>query len=220
MNTIPPRSTGHTLWTRLQVNYAHSTTLPNPSDIGKVSLDRPKWSATPIILAKDYIMPYDGLLIGFTDKGITPRGYIEVWVTIGDQSLSKKIRAKFLVIDHKSAYNVILGRPTLNCLEVGVSTPHLSMKSLVGPHGLHKESTTSPFGGGQLTSPEAWTTSPLVSNTSSTRQVAISLPSDDDRYFTGQVANNDPLWPKFCYPAEWEPYPIRSTLMPELAYKP
>ncbi|KAF1891331.1 hypothetical protein Lal_00016962 [Lupinus albus] len=42
------------------------------------------------------LMPYDGLLIGFTGERITPRGYIEVCATIGDQSLSKTIKATWI----------------------------------------------------------------------------------------------------------------------------
>jgi hypothetical protein len=35
---------------------------------------------------------------------------------------------KFLVVDGRSAYNVILGRPALNELKAVTSTPHLCMK--------------------------------------------------------------------------------------------
>jgi hypothetical protein len=36
--------------------------------------------------------------------------------------------AKFLLVDHPSAYNAILGRMALNELKAITSTPHLKMK--------------------------------------------------------------------------------------------
>ncbi|XP_019429441.1 PREDICTED: uncharacterized protein LOC109337036 [Lupinus angustifolius] len=76
------------------------------------------------------LLPYDGQLVGFSDQGITPRGYVEIWLTIGDHPMSRTVQTKFLVVQCDSAYNAIIGRPTLNRLEAIVSTPHLCMKFL------------------------------------------------------------------------------------------
>ncbi|CAL0331301.1 unnamed protein product [Lupinus luteus] len=76
------------------------------------------------------LQPYDGQLVGFSGQGITPRGYVEVWLTIGDHPLSRTIQTRFLVVHCESAYNAIVGRPTLNRLKAIVSTPHLCMKFL------------------------------------------------------------------------------------------
>ncbi|CAL0328659.1 unnamed protein product [Lupinus luteus] len=76
------------------------------------------------------LQPYDGQLVGFSRQGITPRGYVEVWLTIGDHPLSRTIQTRFLVVHCESAYNAIVGRPTLKRLKAIVSTPHLCMKFL------------------------------------------------------------------------------------------
>ncbi|XP_019418534.1 PREDICTED: uncharacterized protein LOC109329312 [Lupinus angustifolius] len=76
------------------------------------------------------LLPYDGQLVGFSGQGITPRGYVEIWLTINDHPMSRTVQTKFLVVQCDSAYNAIIGRPTLNRLEVIVSTPHLCMKFL------------------------------------------------------------------------------------------
>ncbi|XP_019430743.1 PREDICTED: uncharacterized protein LOC109338065 [Lupinus angustifolius] len=76
------------------------------------------------------LLPYDGQLVGFSGQGITPRGYIEIWLTIGDHPMSRTVPTKFLVVQCDSAYNAIIGHPTWNRLEAVVSTPHLCMKFL------------------------------------------------------------------------------------------
>ncbi|XP_019434088.1 PREDICTED: uncharacterized protein LOC109340804 [Lupinus angustifolius] len=76
------------------------------------------------------LLPYDGQLVGFSGQRITPRGYVEIWQTIGDHPMSRTVQTKFLVVQCDSAYNAIIGRPTLNRLEAIVSTPHLCMKFL------------------------------------------------------------------------------------------
>jgi len=47
---------------------------------------------------------------------------------------AKTIPARFLVVDYLQAYNVILGRPTLNATRAIVSIRHLAMK-LIGDQG-------------------------------------------------------------------------------------
>ncbi|XP_019432174.1 PREDICTED: uncharacterized protein LOC109339215 [Lupinus angustifolius] len=76
------------------------------------------------------LLPYDGQLVGFSGQGITPRGYVEIWLTIGDHPMSRTVQTKFLVVQCDSAYNAIIGRPTLNRLGAIVSTPHLCIKFL------------------------------------------------------------------------------------------
>ncbi|XP_019429591.1 PREDICTED: uncharacterized protein LOC109337139, partial [Lupinus angustifolius] len=76
------------------------------------------------------LLPYDGQLVGFSGQGITPRGYVEIWLTFGDHPMSRTVQTKFLVVQCNSAYNNIIGRPTLNRLGAIVSTPHLYMKFL------------------------------------------------------------------------------------------
>ncbi|XP_019462944.1 PREDICTED: uncharacterized protein LOC109361867 [Lupinus angustifolius] len=37
------------------------------------------------------LLPYDGQWVKFSGQGITPRGYVEIWLTIGDHPLSRTV---------------------------------------------------------------------------------------------------------------------------------
>ncbi|XP_019460097.1 PREDICTED: uncharacterized protein LOC109359857 [Lupinus angustifolius] len=51
------------------------------------------------------LLPYDGQLVGFSGQGFTPRGYVEIWLTISDHPMSRTVQTKFLVVQCDSAYN-------------------------------------------------------------------------------------------------------------------
>ncbi|KAL0455314.1 UNVERIFIED_CONTAM: hypothetical protein Slati_0870600 [Sesamum latifolium] len=53
---------------------------------------------------------------------------ISLPLTLGTIPLRKSCLLKFLVVDIPSAYNVILGRPTLNAFRVIISTYHIKIK--------------------------------------------------------------------------------------------
>ena len=78
--------------------------------------------------APDDLLPFSGDLVGFTGARILPAGYVEARVTLGESPLYKSVTVKFLVVDCPSAYNIILGRPSLNNFGAVVSTPHLTLK--------------------------------------------------------------------------------------------
>ncbi|XP_061364523.1 uncharacterized protein LOC133307959 [Gastrolobium bilobum] len=63
--------------------------------------------------------------IGFTGECVQPKGTIEIWVTFEVMPLARTIKVHFYVIEYASAYNVILGRPTIVALKVIISMPHL-----------------------------------------------------------------------------------------------
>lgn len=69
-------------------------------------------------------------LVGFGGTKVFPVGTITLLVTIGTypQQLTKEIT--FLVINYSSAYNAIIGRPTLNAWRVATFTYHLLVKFL------------------------------------------------------------------------------------------
>ncbi|XP_061336886.1 uncharacterized protein LOC133283967 [Gastrolobium bilobum] len=67
-------------------------------------------------------------LIGFTGECVQPKGTIEMWVTFGNLPLAQTIKVKFYVIEYASAYNIILGRPTIAALKAIISIPHLLKK--------------------------------------------------------------------------------------------
>lgn len=70
------------------------------------------------------------LLVGFSgNKRDIPEGFIILPVVFGsDPSINYWKGVEFLVVKSLSAFNVIIGRPTLHALDVVVSTKHLKMK--------------------------------------------------------------------------------------------
>ncbi|KAL0446462.1 UNVERIFIED_CONTAM: hypothetical protein Slati_1774100 [Sesamum latifolium] len=73
----------------------------------------------------------DTSLYGFAGEVVQPRGMISLPLTLGTTPLRTTCLLKFLVVDILSAYNVILGRPTLNAFQAVISTYHMKIKFLV-----------------------------------------------------------------------------------------
>ncbi|KAL0434144.1 UNVERIFIED_CONTAM: hypothetical protein Slati_2748700 [Sesamum latifolium] len=67
-------------------------------------------------------------LYGFAGEVVHPRGMVSLSLTMGVGVTRKTCMLKFLVVDVPSAYNVILGRPTLNAFQAGISTYHIKIK--------------------------------------------------------------------------------------------
>ncbi|KAL0453020.1 UNVERIFIED_CONTAM: hypothetical protein Slati_1280100 [Sesamum latifolium] len=73
----------------------------------------------------------DTSLYGFDGEVLHPRGMISLPLTLGTSPLRKTCLLKFLVVDIPLAYNVILGRPTLNAFRAMISTYHMKIKFLM-----------------------------------------------------------------------------------------
>ncbi|XP_009419888.2 uncharacterized protein LOC103999771 [Musa acuminata AAA Group] len=67
-------------------------------------------------------------LTGFTGDSISPLGAVTLPLTLGTPSRSKTVMTTFLVVDLPTAYNAILGRPTLNKVRAVVSTYYQTIK--------------------------------------------------------------------------------------------
>ncbi|KAL0356325.1 UNVERIFIED_CONTAM: hypothetical protein Sradi_4079400 [Sesamum radiatum] len=67
-------------------------------------------------------------LYGFAGEVVYPRGLISLPLTLGIGHTQKTCLLKFLVVDVPSAYNVILGRPTLSAFETVISMYHMKIK--------------------------------------------------------------------------------------------
>ncbi|KAK4400613.1 hypothetical protein Sango_1167400 [Sesamum angolense] len=75
-------------------------------------------------------------LYGFTGEVVHPRGMISLPLTLGTRTPRKTCMLKFLVVDVSSAYNAILGRPTLNAFQTIISTYYMKTKfSALGSAG-------------------------------------------------------------------------------------
>ncbi|KAL0430404.1 UNVERIFIED_CONTAM: hypothetical protein Sradi_0666400 [Sesamum radiatum] len=70
----------------------------------------------------------DTLLYGFVGEVVHPRGMISLPPTLGTFPLRKTCLLRFLVVDIPSAYNIILGGPTLNAFRAIISTYHMKIK--------------------------------------------------------------------------------------------
>ncbi|XP_042460435.1 uncharacterized protein LOC122043944 [Zingiber officinale] len=71
-------------------------------------------------------------LYGFTDNEVLPIGQARLAISLGEEPLVRTRTMNFIVVDAPSAYNVILGRPTLNEFRAEVSTYFQKIKFPVG----------------------------------------------------------------------------------------
>ena len=71
-------------------------------------------------------------LYWFGKERVYTEGAIQLPVTFGQRSAQVTQMVNFLLVDQPSAYNAIIGRPTLNALRTVVSTYHLAMKFPIG----------------------------------------------------------------------------------------
>ena len=79
-------------------------------------------------LARENMKLMCSALTGFIGDSISPLGAITLPLTLGAPPRSKTVITTFLVIDLPTAYNAILGRPTLNKVRVVVSTYYQTIK--------------------------------------------------------------------------------------------
>jgi hypothetical protein len=76
-------------------------------------------------LDKDKLHPMDAPLVGFTGDKVCPVGIMTLPITVGTHPKTVSKTVNFLVVNCPSAYNAIIGRPTLNRLRAVTSTYHL-----------------------------------------------------------------------------------------------
>jgi len=85
-------------------------------------------------LSPDMLRLYGGCLYGFVGDHVEVRGHLELRTTFTDGIASCTESIRYLVVNASSAYNILLGRPTLNRSGAVPSTRHMKMKlpDLVG----------------------------------------------------------------------------------------
>ncbi|KAI3448580.1 hypothetical protein Pfo_005245 [Paulownia fortunei] len=74
------------------------------------------------------LQPVDTALFGFGGGVVDPMGQVILPISLGTEPMRKTRMVKFLVVDSFSAYNIILGRPSLNTFQAVVSTFHMKLK--------------------------------------------------------------------------------------------
>ena len=83
------------------------------------------------MIDRERLVPTNALLIGFKGTRVYPLGAVTLSVTVGDypQQITKGVT--FLIVNYSSAYNAILGWPTLNSWKTVTSTYHLMINAIL-----------------------------------------------------------------------------------------
>lgn len=126
----------------------HEGALVITTQVGSVDMKRmmiDNGSSVDFLYAHAYHrMPLDGRkieigqeapLYGFSNDQVNVAGTIELPVVFGTAPQQVQIMCKFYVVHVNSAYNAILGRPTLTTLQAVTSIPHFKIKFST-PHGV------------------------------------------------------------------------------------
>jgi len=87
------------------------------------------WSTfNKLQLSPNQLRPYDSCLYGFAGDQVDVRGHVELRTTFTDDTKSRSVNIRYLIINASSAYNILLGRPALNRIRLVASTRHMKMK--------------------------------------------------------------------------------------------
>ena len=83
------------------------------------------------------LKPSPNPVFRFTVDSVTHKGVISLPVTVGDYPKQSCVMVDILVIDQPSAFNVVLGRPSLRALKAITCIYHLLMK-FPTPNGMEQ----------------------------------------------------------------------------------
>ena len=72
--------------------------------------------------------PVNACLRGFSGERVLPLGSVQLVLTLGDPPCQATATVRFLIVDAPLAYNMLLGRPSLNVIRVVPSTYHMVIK--------------------------------------------------------------------------------------------
>ena len=79
-------------------------------------------------IEKEKLEPANTHLRGFSGEKVLPLGSIQLVLTLGDSPCQATTTARFLIVDAPSAYNMLLGRPSLNAIKAIPSAYHMMIK--------------------------------------------------------------------------------------------
>ena len=101
---------------RVLIDNGSSTDIIFASAFDKMSIGREK------------LEPVSTYLRGFSGERVLPLGSIQLVLTLGDPLCQAITTVRFLIIDAPSAYNMLLGRPSLNTIRVIPYAYHMVIK--------------------------------------------------------------------------------------------
>ena len=81
-----------------------------------------------MVIRKEKLEPVNSHLLGFSGEKVLPLGLVQLVLTLGDPPCQATTTIKFLIVDASSAYNMLLGRPSLNAIRAIPSAYHMVVK--------------------------------------------------------------------------------------------
>ena len=79
-------------------------------------------------IGKEKLEPVNAYLRGFSGERVLPFGSIQLVLTLGDPPCQATTTVRFLIVDAPSAYNMLLGRPSLNTIRAIPFAYHMVIK--------------------------------------------------------------------------------------------
>ena len=79
-------------------------------------------------IGREKLEPVNACLRGFSGERVLPLGSVHLVLTLGDLPCQATTTVRFLIVEAPSAYNMLLGRPSLNTIRVVPSAYHMVIK--------------------------------------------------------------------------------------------
>ena len=79
-------------------------------------------------IRREKLEPVSTHLRGFSGEKVLPLGSVQLVLTLGDPPCQATTTVRFLIVDAPSAYNILLGRPSLNPIKAIPSAYHMMIK--------------------------------------------------------------------------------------------
>ena len=79
-------------------------------------------------IRREKLEPANTHLRGFSGEKVLPLGSIQLVLTLGDPPCQATTIVRFLIVNAPFAYNVLLGRPSLNAIKAFLSAYHMVIK--------------------------------------------------------------------------------------------
>ena len=79
-------------------------------------------------IGREKLEPVNTHLRGFSGEKVLPLGSIQLVLTLGDPPCQAKTTMRFLIVDAPSAYNMLLGKLSLNAIKAIPSAYHMMIK--------------------------------------------------------------------------------------------
>ena len=79
-------------------------------------------------IGREKLKPVNACLHGFSEERVLPLGTIQLVLTLGDPPCQATTTVRFLIVEAPSAYNMLLGRHSLNAIRVVPPAYHMVIK--------------------------------------------------------------------------------------------